>query len=428
MSVSAYRARAQRREREQPGTGAVILLSASPAGLAVIRGLVRHRVPVVVLQYDRRDVGQHARGVREVVRVPFPDADPEGVLRRIEPLAGRYAGALLMAGSDAAVAFLARHQPRLEALGLVVAAASDTAVSTFLDKNKTADLAQRAGVAMPRTVELAGQADIDRYADLARFPAVVKPAVGHRYHLVFGRKWTMVEDVAAASREFRAARDRGFQVSLQEFIPGDESCGANYLCYRWGTGQVEFTARKVRNSPLESGSPSVTCSELIPEVLEPGRRILAAADYQGFACIELKRDPRDGAYRLIEVNARPNLSGMLALRCGVNFPWLQYRHLMFGETPVVAGSGTGPGFGFIEGVHWIDITRDVKDMRGYLARPEYSVGQFLAAYRSPKVFAVLSGRDPRPAWDRGVDTVRVLATGRRHGNFFGAIRAKRRRG
>jgi predicted ATP-grasp superfamily ATP-dependent carboligase len=419
MSVRVHRTRARRPESDRSGTRAVILLSASPAGLAVIRGLARHGVPVVVLQYDRRDIGQHARGVGEVVRVPFPDADPDGVLRRIEPLARRYAGALLMAGSDAAVTFLARHKSRLEGLGFAVAAASDTAVSTFLDKNETAALAQRAGVSMPRTVELAGEADIDRYADLARFPAVVKPAVGHRYHLVFGRKWTMVEDVAAATHEFRAARDRGFQVSLQEFIPGDESCGANYICYRWETGQVEFTARKVRNSPRESGSPSVTRSEWIPELLDSGRRILAAADYQGFACIELKRDPRDGQYRLIEVNARPNLSGMLALRCGVNFPWLQYRHLMFSETPQAPA--------FAEGVHWIDITRDVKNIQGYLVQPEYSVGRFLAPYRSPKVFAVLSGRDPRPAYTRAVDTVRVLATGRRHGNFFGGVRPRRHR-
>jgi predicted ATP-grasp superfamily ATP-dependent carboligase len=417
MSVRLSRTHAPRVARARPGLGTVILLSASPAGLAVIRGLARYRVPVVVLQYDRRDVGQNARGVREVVRVPFPDTDPDGVLRRIEPLAGRYAGALLMAGSDAAVAFLSRYKSRLEGLGFAVAAASETAVGTFLDKNETAALAERAGVAMPRTVELADESDIERYAAVARFPAVVKPAVGHRYHLVFGRKWTMVENVAEATAEFRAAREQGFAVSLQEFIPGDEACGANYVCYRWGTGQVEFTARKVRNSPRESGSPSVTRSELIPELLDPGRRILAAADYEGFACIELKRDPRDGQYRLIEVNARPNLSGMLALRCGINFPWLQYRHLLFGETPRESG--------FTEGVHWVDVTRDIKDMRGYLARPDYSMGRFLAPYRRPGVFAVLSARDPRPAWSRGVDTVRVLATGRRHGNFFGAIRAQR---
>jgi len=61
--------------------------------------------------------------------------------------------------------------------------------------------------------------------------------------------------------------------------------------------------------------------------------MLRALDFHGFANIEFKRDPRDGQYKIIEVNARHNLSALLAVRCGVNFPLLQYRHLVHGELP-----------------------------------------------------------------------------------------------
>ena len=81
------------------------------------------------------------------------------------------------------------------------------------------------------------------------------------------------------------------------------------------------------------GSPRVAISERIPDVVEPGRRILAAMEFRGFACIEFKLDRRDGVYKLMDVNGRHNLSGMLAVRSGLNFPLRQYRHLAEGIVP-----------------------------------------------------------------------------------------------
>ena len=50
-------------------------------------------------------------------------------------------------------------------------------------------------------------------------------------------------------------------------------------------------------------------SEHVPEVIEPGRKILQAMGFYGYACTEFKRDPRDGSHKLMEVNGRHNLSG-----------------------------------------------------------------------------------------------------------------------
>jgi predicted ATP-grasp superfamily ATP-dependent carboligase len=187
---------------------------------------------------------------------------------------------------------------------------------------------------------------------------------------------------------------------LQELIPGDELCGAVYNSYFWnGEPLVEFTSRKIRNSPPETGSPSVVVSEWIPEVAELGRRLLWAAKFSGYSCTEFKLDPRDGEYKLMEVNARHNLSSLLATRCGLNFPWTQYEHLVEGREPVQLD--------YEQGIYWIDITRDMQNLRHYLRRPGYSVGHFLEPYRRSHIFAVLDRHDLRPAAARGLDTVRV---------------------
>jgi predicted ATP-grasp superfamily ATP-dependent carboligase len=374
-----------------------IIISGHTPALAVIRGLGCAGVPVVVLSYYKGDMGHVSRYVREVVRIPPLDAE-DRVLEALAHQARRRPGALVIAASDPAIPFVARHRHDLEGMGLVVASASEKAALTFLNKSATHALAADHGIPVPRTVTVAAVDDLGRYADAAAFPAVLKPSLGYRYQRAFGRKWTRVDNLDHAVREYRRAAEAGFEVSIQELIGGDELCGANYNSYVVdGVARVELTARKIRNAPPEWGSPSVVVSEDVPEVVDAGRRILQAAEFEGFSCIEFKRDPRDGTYKLIEVNGRHNLSGMLALRCGVNFPWLQYRHLVHGELPEQPPHARG--------VYWVDVTRDLRHLADYLGRPDYSVRRFLRPYLSSHVFAVASPSDPLPAAVRALHTL-----------------------
>ena len=164
---------------------------------------------------------------------------------------------------------------------------------------------------------------------------MLKPELSHVYRELVGVKWTRVDSTEEALRAYAVARSHSLEVVLQELIPGDEQCGAVYNSYFWdGEPLVEFTSRKIRNSPPDTGSPSVVVSEWMPEVAEQGRRLLRAAKFSGYSCTEFKRDPRDGRYKVMEVNARHNLSSLLATRCGLNFPWMQYQHLVDGIVPV----------------------------------------------------------------------------------------------
>jgi D-aspartate ligase len=119
----------------------------------------------------------------------------------------------------------------------------------------------------------------------------------------------------------REATDASVDVVLQEFIPGPETAGVKnnaYFCD--GEPIAECTARKVRLRPSELGFPTAVVSKHMPEVIELGRRLLRSLGLSGFSCTEFKLDDRDGRYKLMEINARPNLSGALSLECGIDFP------------------------------------------------------------------------------------------------------------
>ncbi len=121
---------------------------------------------------------------------------------------------------------------------------------------------------------------------------------------------------------------------IQELIPGPDAYGVNYNAYRVGGAIVaECTARKVRQAPPGFGLPRVVRSVEVPQVVEPGRAILEALGLEGFACTEFKYDARDRTFKLLEVNGRHNLSTLLSVRSGMNFPWISYRHLTSGTLP-----------------------------------------------------------------------------------------------
>ena len=379
-----------------------IVASGATHGLGVVRSLGRTGVPITVVSYDKRDIAPSSRFVRQTIRAPHPDADEARFVAVLLETARRNPGALLIPASDAALGPVARHKTSLEDAGLIVATDDASVIETLLNKATTFDLARTADVPFPATSVVSSDDDVRRFCASAEFPAVLKPELSHVYRERIGVKWTHVHDTAEAIRAYAVARSHSLEVMLQELIPGDERCGAVYNSYFWnGEPLVEFTSRKVRNSPPDTGSPSVVVSEWMPEVAELGRRLLREAKFSGYSCTEFKRDPRDGEYKVMEVNARHNLSSLLATRCGVNFPWLQYRHLVEGLVPEQPDHE--------QGIYWIDVTRDLQNVRHYLRRPGYSLGEFLRPYRHPHVLAVLDRHDVGPAAARGVDTVRVAA-------------------
>src|SRR5215207_3225434 len=382
-----------------------IVASGSTHALGVVRGLGRRGVPVTVVSYDRRDIATSSRLVRDVIRAPHPDNDEAAFVKVLLEAAHRCPGSLLIPASDAALGSIARNRTTLEDAGLIVASDAAEVTEILLNKAKTFALARSAGVPGPATYAPSNEDDVRWFCASMEFPAVLKPELSHLYRELVGVKWTRVENPEEALRAYAVARSLSLEVVLQELIPGDEQCGAVYNSYFWnGEPLVEFTSRKIRNSPPDTGSPSVVVSEWMPEVAEQGRRLLRAAKFSGDSCTEFKRDPRDGTYKAMEVNARHNLSSLLATRCGVNFPWIQYRHLVEGVEPV----GYEPG-GYEQGVYWVDVTRDLQNLRHYLGRPGYSWAEFAEPYRRGCVFAVMDRRDVGPAAARGVDTVRVAA-------------------
>jgi len=377
-----------------------LAVSGATMGLGVIRGLGEAGVPVVSVHYAGTDMAHRSRYVRERLVTPRPSEDEPGFVRALLDAAPRFSRGLLMPASDPALVAVSRNRDVL-AERYVVAAPAWSVAAAFIDKSQTYALAQDAGIPMPETIVPASREEAERSATRMTYPCLIKPSVGHLYRTAFGRKMTLVDDTEALLSAYDDARAVGLEVMIQELIPGPDDAGANYNAYvAGGRPLVEFTAVKVRSEPTMLGSPCVVRSEAVDEIVGPGRAILHAMGFEGFACAEFKRDPRDGIWKLMEVNGRHNLSAMLAIRCGINFPLLEYLHLMEGVEPSASGCRRG--------VYWIDLVRDLRGARDAVRRDGW--GRFVRPYRGPRVFAVGAVRDPMPFIVQAAQVMRGAGT------------------
>ncbi len=365
-----------------------IVLSTHTMGLGVIRALGIMGVPIIAVYYNSSDMGYLSKYVTERIHAPHPEIYEEKFVRLLAESGTRFRGGLLIPASDETLATVSKHKSLLEQY-YVVACTNREITERFIDKMHTYRLAEEIGVPAPKTVVPSSIEDLERYSQAVQYPCLVKPRQSHRYYELFKTKMVRVDNLNQMIAEYRQATNAGLGVMIQELIPGGDSQVVNYNSYFWdGVPLVECTAQQIRKAPPEFGAPRVVISKDIPEVLESGRRILTAMGFYGYSCTEFKMDSRDSTYKLMEVNGRHNRSSLLAVRCGLNFPWLQYKHLIQGELPAPTH--------YQNGVYWISLDRDIGYGIKYFKKERYRLSQYIRPYVQPHVFDVLDWKDPKP--------------------------------
>lgn len=365
-----------------------LVIYAHIVGMAVIRSLGKMEVPVYTLNYSENEMGQYSKYVKGRLKVPDPRKDETAFIEKLVELGSQFAGSLLIPTDDYTVVVLSKNKELLQSY-YVVAVEDWPVVEKCIEKQYTYGIARSCGIPAPATFTVGSSGELALIRDQITYPCLIKPCKGHTFFDHFGVKMFRVANDQELLARYDLVERAGFSIMIQEFIPGDDSQGVNYNSYFVdGDPIAEFTAQKVRLEPPFLGSPRVLVSRRIPDILENGRHLLRKLNYSGFSCMEFKKDQRDGGYKLMEVNCRNNLSGALAVTCGINFPWIMYRHLMYGE---VNRAGT-----FRENVYWIDLDKDV--LRFFISRKEegYTLKQYLEPYLKEKVFAILSITDPLP--------------------------------
>ena len=222
---------------------------------------------------------------------------------------------------DGTIELLRHHREEVERL-TTVALAAEPALAAAVDKEVTLQVAGRLGIAVPRSVTVHADSELDAALDEIGVPVVLKPTrswVEHdgtstRLHVCVATDRTTAHAEAARMLEF------GGSVLVQEYVTG----GREAVSFVRADGRFvgEFAERTMRALPALGGSSVLRESIVLPaDAIVDARRLVAEIDLDGYAEVEFRRDA-DGRAVLMEINPRLSASVEVAVRVGVDMPGL----------------------------------------------------------------------------------------------------------
>jgi predicted ATP-grasp superfamily ATP-dependent carboligase len=381
-------AQAMARPRLTEGIGALVIGGDHP-GLAIARSLGKRGIPVYILE-DQLSISSYSRYVSRVLRAK----DLRNAQKTVDSVleAGHRHGLrdwVLFPTRDETVMAFSLHRERLTEFFRVTTPVWDTTRWAW-DKRNTYWLAEHLGIPAPRTRTLQS---LDELPSLySQLPLAIKPAIKENFFYATGAKAWRADTAGQLRRLFRAAARKieSSEIMIQEIIPGDGDCQVSYCTFfRDGASHSSLVAKRMRQHPREFGRAATYVETVdLPEVEELGERFLKAIDFYGIAEIEFKRDPRDGRYKILDVNARAWGFHALGQAAGVDFPYLLFADQL--GCPVEPCRGRS-------GVGWLRLMTDCPVTLVEVLRGRMSLHSYIQSIRRTEVESVFCPTDPLPS-------------------------------
>jgi D-aspartate ligase len=375
--------------RAESRPGGAVVVGGDFNGLGIVRSLGRRGIPVCVID-DERSIARFSRYCTHHLRVP--DLRDHG--RTVDAVMDAGArlgldGWVLYPTRDETVAAFAKARYRL-AERFRVPVPEWSVTRWAWDKRNTHELAAQLGIPAPRTWYVEGP---EQAAALdAEGPFAVKPAI--KEHFIYATKvkaWRADTRAQLVERVRQAAELCGpGEVMVQELIPGDGTRQFSFCAFfKNGRAVGSMTARRLRQHPPEFGRAS-TYVETVeePEVEALALRLLRGMGYYGLAEVEFKQDPRDGRFKVLDVNARTWGYHTLGRAAGVDFPALLFAD-QAGDR--VSACRARPG------VRWVRLVTDLPTGVLEVGSRRIGFGAYLRTVRDADTESVFCRDDPLPA-------------------------------
>lgn len=372
-----------------PCPGAVVI-GGDYQGLGILRSLGRRGVPVCVVD-DEHSISRYSKYCTHFIRVP--SLRDEGVIvDSLLAVADRLGlpGWILYPTREELVAAISRHRDRLSR-SFRVPTPAWSSVQWAWDKRNTYQLARELGIPTPRCFYPENLDALDELKSIDP-PFAIKPAI--KEHFIYATKakaWRADTRDQLRSLFLKAsAMVEPGEVMVQELIPGGGTQQFGYCAFfRDGETVGSMVVRRRRQHPLEFGRASTYVETVdIPILEDYSLRFLRAANYYGLVELEYKLDPRDGQFKLLDVNARTWGYHSLGPAAGVDFSYMLYSDQLGLPVPHCRAE---PGVG------WMRMATDLPAAAVAMLSGDTDIISYFRSLRNTNVEAVFSREDPLPA-------------------------------
>lgn len=386
------------------GPGAIVL-GGDCGAVGTVRSLGRAGIPTIFLR-GRNPLAAYSRYTTQDLSWPGAQA-PEAVawLKNLAAERGLN-GWVLFPCADEEVRLIAQHHQELGSIFRLCTPPWET-TRWFADKALTYQKAEELKIAYPRTYQIARTSDLGNLE--LTFPLILKPAVKSGDNaLTQSKVWRVYDRATLAGILDEAtalAGDEGLIV--QELVPGDGATQFSYaaICDK-GRPVASLVALRLRQLPANYGTGTFVETVENEAVEAQAERLLAGVGYSGMVEMEFKRDPRDGSFKLLDVNPRLWTWVSIGNVTGVDFPLTMWRLAQGENVPRLRARAGG---------YWMYLSRDFVQAIKEVFTGRLSPADYVRSFFKPITFATFALDDPKP-WliDWPTSLARWLAKGNRN--------------
>ena len=198
----------------------------------------------------------------------------------------------------------------------------------LISKEAFYEMCEKYALDFPKTVILHDESDTAKLEDLPfAYPIVIKPSSSIRYwqNPFDGMKKVYIAHNPKEAKEiactiFRSGYDDS--LILQDFIPGDDSGMYVLTAYSDQNANVKMMCLGhvllEEHTPKGIGNHVAILTEYHEELMLRVKAFLEKIGYTGFSNFDIKFDPRDGTFRIFEINLRQGRSNYYVTHSGAN--------------------------------------------------------------------------------------------------------------
>lgn len=376
-------------------TPVVVLKSVAHGGLGIVRSLGRLGIEVHTVEADPWTPAFYSRYNRGRLWLDVETAPVQEALRKLELLARGLGGqALLIPSTDDATMFVDTHALQLREW-FRFPQQPDGLVERLRSKKEMYLLARQFEIPTAETLFPQTRNDVTRFINSAEFPIMLKAIDGNRLFRRCGKKMFIVRSASELLDLYDRIEDPGApNLMLQEYIPGGDDTIWMFNGYFNSNSDclLGFTGKKVRQSPVYSGSTTLGVCLRNDTVDDLTRRFMKAVGYRGMLDVGYRYDARDGQFKILDVN--PRIGATFRLFVGDN--GLDVARAFYLD---MTGQ-TVPASRLCEGRKWLVEDRDLASSLRYWRDGNLTLGRWLTSFSDVREAAYLTRDDIVPVFAR----------------------------
>ena len=358
-------------------------------GLGVCRCLGRENIPVIWLDSSAKQIGFSSKYCIGK-KCPDPrDNEKEYVKMLLE--FGEKLGnkAILFPIGDIEVFSILKNKKALEKYFLFPMADFNI-TDNFLNKRFFYNLLEKLNIDYPRTFFPEKLSDIKDIEKKVSYPCLLKPSYSASFVVDFKTKMFFVKNSTQLNNCFKKAKSKNHDIIVQEIIPGSSKNLYGFNGYFDKKSKLNgcFTSRRIREWPTTGGCACFVEELNVPELAQIVNKLIKKIKYFGIIDSDFKKDPRDGKFKLLDINPRFWMQISLPARCGINLPYISYMETLGKSVNQVQSSK--------KNIKWIFMIDDIRSAHFSISKGDLSIADWLSSLTGKKEYAIFNINDPLP--------------------------------